>query len=109
VILKLPISPEEVSMTELAHEQLGSVVPHVDAFVTIVEPCNWPGMVMTRQPGEILVDVWPNLDSKKREKVKQNLVALLVRMRAPDETHDYYGRPGQQPFMLMDGEGTPEP
>ena len=98
-ILKTASSKDEALITELANEVLGSLAPRVEAFVSVLEPRLMEGILMARRPGVLLVDVWPSLDSPQRTKAKTSLIALLVRMRAPRERFDYYGRPGQQPYI----------
>ena len=86
-------------MTQLAYDVLGTVVPRLDAFVSITGPPAEEGILITRQPGVPLAELWPSLSSAQRTAVKISLAALLVRMRAARERFDYYGRPGEKPYI----------
>jgi hypothetical protein len=99
MILKLGTDEGEAAMTDLAYHLLGSVVPRVDAVVSVAGPSADEGILITRQPGQPLVELWPNLDSGQRASIKKNLAALITRMREPRDVLDYYGRPGRQPYI----------
>lgn len=102
-------------MTALAHSILGNCVPRVVRFVTIsriVSDASNPstpitprhGLVLTRQPGTPLVELWPSLIPSQRETVKTELCRLLVHMRA--SRFAYYGRPTRRPYLLFSEFGT---
>lgn len=100
-ILKLRTDEGEGSMTDLAHDLLGSIVPRVDALVSISDSPGNHGILITRQRGVPLVELWPSLSLVQREKVRRSLVELLHRMRRDVDRFDYYGRPGRQPYFTM--------
>ncbi|KAJ5895555.1 hypothetical protein N7495_007246 [Penicillium taxi] len=77
-ILKLGSLDGEGDMTALAHSILGPYVPHV-------------GLILTRQPGTPLFELWPSLTPLQRQTVKVELCRLLIHMRA--HHFSYYGRP----------------
>ncbi|KAK2759116.1 hypothetical protein FQN54_003215 [Arachnomyces sp. PD_36] len=108
-ILKLGSEDGEGVMTALAHSTLGSCVPRVVSVVTVLNEVTdfdgsvstraREGLLLTRQPGTPLVEIWPSLISSQRETVKNELCNLLVRMRARRFT--YYGRPSQKPYLFF--------
>ncbi|KAI3114940.1 hypothetical protein CBS147333_2095 [Penicillium roqueforti] len=111
-ILKLGADDGEGKMTALAHSILGLCVPRVICVVTIpiitsnaLTPNRiQQGVVLIRQPGTPLVELWPSLTLLQRQTIKAELCRLLVRMR----THhfSYYGRPTRQPYVLFSEFGT---
>ena len=100
-ILKLRTDEGEGSMTDLAHDLLGSIVPRVDALVSISDSPGNHGILITRQRGVPLVELWPSLNPVQRGKVRRSLVELLHGMRKDVDRLDYYGRPGKQPYITM--------
>ncbi|CAK3807705.1 Hypothetical predicted protein [Lecanosticta acicola] len=88
-------------MTKFAHGLLGSVVPHLKAFVSITGPPEREEIIIARQHGVPLVELWPTLSSAQRATVKNNLVSLIISMRTSDECLRYYGRPGGQPYITQ--------
>jgi hypothetical protein len=108
IILKLGTDEGEAAMTELAHSLLGPVVPRLDAFVSIAGPPAEEGLLITRQPGQPLVELWPSLGSEQRAEVTNSLVALLFHMREPRDSLNYYGRPGRQPYITPSEFGPDE-
>ncbi|CAD0087968.1 unnamed protein product [Aureobasidium vineae] len=98
-ILKLGTDDGEAVMTALAHKILGKFVPNVSGLVRIANPPYEQGMLLERQPGIPLVELWPTLDLTDQAKVTRSLVDLLVRMREPREELNYYGRPNGQPYV----------
>lgn len=111
-ILKLGTDHSEGIMTALAYSILGPCVPRVISIVTvptIISGVTVPsrtnqGLVLTHQPGTPLVELWPILTLGQREFVKSELCRLLVRMRL--NCFSYYGRPTQQPYVLLSEFGT---
>nr|POE89897.1 hypothetical protein CFP56_20366 [Quercus suber] len=99
-ILKLDAQEGEAVMTRLAHDLLGPDAPRLCALVAITETPAWNGIQITRQPGSPLVDLWPAFTLEQRTVVRAGLKALLVRMRLPREHLNYYGRPGEQPYLI---------
>lgn len=93
IILKLGTDEGEAAMTELAHSLLGPVVPRRDAVVPVAGPPAEQGLLLTRQPGLSLLELWPSLGSDQRAEIRNSLVVLLVRMREPRDNLNYYGRP----------------
>ncbi|KAK2754405.1 hypothetical protein FQN54_007049 [Arachnomyces sp. PD_36] len=105
-LLKLGTDEGEGIMTVLARSILGPRVPRIIRIVKLVitkpeastPPAVRTGLILTRQSGTPLVELWPSLTSSQREIIKTTLCDLLVRMR---ESHfTYYGRPSQQPYIL---------
>lgn len=88
-------------MTDLAHSLLGSIVPRVDALVSISDSPGDHGILISRQRGVPLVELWPSLNPVQRETVRSSLVELLHGMRKDVDRLDYYGRPGNQPYITM--------
>lgn len=88
----------EVLTTRLAHDVLGSTVPQAYAYISIIGPPATKEILITRMPGRPVVEIWPELGLVDREKVKKDLVALLVRMRER-RSFEYYGRPGSRPYV----------
>jgi len=107
-ILKLGTQEGEAVMTQLAHDILGTVVPSLTGMVQVADPPAQQGLLLTRQPGTSLVELWPTLSPADRATVKMNLAELLVHMRAPREELDYYGRPGQRPYITPSDTGPPD-
>ena len=113
-ILKLVSKDSEGTMTALAHCILGSCVPRVIGIVTVPsETSNSPdsqaiparhGIILSRQPGTPLSELWPSLTPPQRETIKSELCDLLVRMRAAP--FPYYGRPTRKPYLLFSEFGT---
>ena len=100
-ILKLGTEEGEGNMTMLARSTLGPCVPRVTCVVKLPRMM---GLILSRQPGTPLVELWPSLTPLQRQTVKAELCRLLVQMR----THhfSYYGRPSQQPYLLFSEFGT---
>ncbi|KAI0708560.1 hypothetical protein C8Q76DRAFT_745063 [Earliella scabrosa] len=106
-ILKLGVDQGEDVMTSLAHSILGPCVPGVISVVTLTNASSdaskparvQQGLILTRQPGTPLVELWPELSQSQRETIKSHLCDLLIRMRA--RQFPYYGRPGHQPYVLV--------
>ncbi|OAL70346.1 hypothetical protein A7D00_5312 [Trichophyton violaceum] len=102
-ILKVGADEGEDTMTVLGRSIVGPSVPRVDCIVTIsaleshLEPQQ--GILMSRQPGTPLVEIWPTLSPSQRKSIKEELCRMLVRMRMPKFT--YYGRPGRHPYTLL--------
>ncbi|KEQ88678.1 hypothetical protein M438DRAFT_402509 [Aureobasidium pullulans EXF-150] len=86
-------------MTALAHKILGNVVPNVSGLVQITDSPHEHGLLLDRQPGTPLVELWSTLSPMDQATVLKSLVDLLVRMRAPHADLDYYGRPNGQPYI----------
>ncbi|KAJ5800486.1 uncharacterized protein N7518_002554 [Penicillium psychrosexuale] len=111
-ILKLGADDGEGKMTALAHSILGLCVPRVICVVTIpiitsnaLTPNRiQQGLVLTRQPGTPLVELWPSLTPLQRQTIKVELCRLLVHMRTYH--FSYYGRPTRQPYILFSEFGT---
>ncbi|OJD10331.1 hypothetical protein AJ78_08611 [Emergomyces pasteurianus Ep9510] len=111
-IFKLGTDDGEGVMTSLAHSILGFCVPRIVSVVTLssrASDTSMPtraqqGLVLTRQPGTPLVELWPSLTALQREAVKANLCRLLVHMRA--RHFAYYGRPTREPYLLFSEFGT---
>lgn len=100
-ILKLGTKDGEGNMTMLARSILGPCVPRVICAVTLPRRT---GLILTRQPGTPLVELWPSLTPLQRQTVKAELCRLLVQMR----THNfsYYDRPAGKPYLLFSKFGT---
>ncbi|PGH29970.1 hypothetical protein GX50_07270 [[Emmonsia] crescens] len=80
---------------------LGSTVPtigHRASDASTPTPAK-QGLILTRQPGTPLVELWPSLTASQRETVKAKLCDLLVHMRA--RHFAYYGRPTREPYLLF--------
>ncbi|OAA52568.1 Aminoglycoside phosphotransferase [Beauveria brongniartii RCEF 3172] len=113
-ILKLGTDDGEGIMTALAYSILGPCVPRVISIVTYPIAASGDstlnrtkqGLVLTHLPGTPLVHLWPSLTPPQREAVKAELCRLLVRMRS--RRFSYYGRPMQQPYLLVSEYGTEE-
>ncbi|PGH05707.1 hypothetical protein AJ79_06723 [Helicocarpus griseus UAMH5409] len=111
-ILKLGTTEGEGVMTALVRSILGPCVPRVVRVVTLrIQPSDpstpirpYQGLILTRQPGTPLVELWPSLSPQQREGIKAELFRLLVQMRA--RPFAYYGRPGQKPYLLFSEFGT---
>ncbi|CAD0093461.1 unnamed protein product [Aureobasidium mustum] len=99
-ILKLGTDEGEAAMTALAHNILGKVVPNVSGLVHIADLQD-QGLLLDHQPGIPLVELWSTLSPTEQATVTKSLVDLLVRMRAPREGLDYYGRPNGQPYITL--------
>ncbi|EPS95490.1 hypothetical protein FOMPIDRAFT_1019415 [Fomitopsis schrenkii] len=98
-LLKWGRTEEEGIMTSLAHSILGGVVPKVLGVVSISDQPGRTGLILQRQRGTLLVELWPTLSPEKRMIVKDRLRDLLVRMRK--HPLDYYGRPGGRPYTTF--------
>ncbi|TAQ87789.1 hypothetical protein B7494_g3868 [Chlorociboria aeruginascens] len=107
-ILKLGTEKEEAVMTLLAHHKLGTIVPRLIAVVEVAGPPVQQGLLLARQSGTPLVELWPTLSPADRTTVKTSLAELLVRMRAPSEGLDYYGRPKRRPYVTPSEFGPPD-
>ncbi|KAK2855531.1 hypothetical protein FQN49_005098 [Arthroderma sp. PD_2] len=107
-ILKVGTDEGEAIMTALGRSIIGPLVPRVDCIVTIpaqnqkLKPRQ--GIVISRQPGTPLVELWPSLSPPQRKTIKMELCQILVRMRA--RQFSYYGRPARQPYLLSSEFGT---
>ena len=101
-ILKLGTDEGEGTMTALAQAILGACVPRVVSIVTIPSKSRntdaRQGLILTRQPGRPIVELWPSLSPSQRKVVKTNLRDLLIKMRLSVFAH--YGRPAGQPYVL---------
>ncbi|KAH0361813.1 hypothetical protein KCU65_g8435, partial [Aureobasidium melanogenum] len=100
IILKLDTDEGEAAMTALAHEILGKVVPSVSGLVSI-DDLQEQGILIDRQPGVPIVEIWSTLNPTDQATVVKSLVDLLVRMRAPREELNYYGRPNERPYVTL--------
>ncbi|CAD0115412.1 unnamed protein product [Aureobasidium uvarum] len=98
-ILKLGTDDGEAVMTALANKILAKVVPNVSGLVRIANPPHEQGVLLKRQPGTPLVELWSTLDLTDQAKVMKSLVDLLVRMRESREELNYYGRPTGQLYV----------
>ncbi|KAF3491892.1 uncharacterized protein GIQ15_01409 [Arthroderma uncinatum] len=102
-ILKFGACPSEGIMTVLARSIVGPSVPHVDCIITVPpkQPHleSWDGIVMSRQPGMPLIEVWPSLSPSQRRTIKEEICQMIVRMRK--RQFSYYGRPGRKPYVLF--------
>ncbi|KAL4913559.1 hypothetical protein BDW62DRAFT_192226 [Aspergillus aurantiobrunneus] len=106
-LLKLGTDDGEANMTALAHSILGPCVPRVICLVTIKHPSSnrtQQGLILPRQPGTPVVELWPSLTPPQRQTIKAELCRLLVRMRT--RHFSYYGRPTRQPYVLFSEFGT---
>ncbi|THX25597.1 hypothetical protein D6C90_01283 [Aureobasidium pullulans] len=65
-------------MTALAHKILGNVVPNVSGLVQITDSPHEHGLLLDRQPGTPLVELWSTLSPMDQATVLKSLVDLLV-------------------------------